>query len=148
MTRFTRLVRRLAIPVALIGAAVAFGGCGEEEFTAESFIDAMNEHGTSLTLGPVLTTNPEGIDINEVSFSQPAPAATGEGAGRETANGAATLLVFDGTGDAEDEFDRCESGPALTCFRASNAVLRVANLQPSDRALITTAIQGVGDDGS
>jgi len=142
-----RILARWALITALAGGAIAAAGCGEKQFTAESFIDAMNEHGATLALGPVLTTNPEGIEVHQVTFTETAPSATGEGEGTEEANGDATLLIFDGDGDAEDEFDRCNGAPALTCFRAANAVLRVENLQPSDRARITTAIQGVGADG-
>ncbi len=130
----------LSLPaLALLGS-----GCGgDKEFTAAGFIKAMNAHGATLKLGPVLATNPDGIAVHAVEFTATAPSATGEGAGTEDANGAATLLIFDGDGDAEDEFARCEAGPALTCYRAANAVLRIADLQPSDRARITTAIEGV-----
>lgn len=137
-------VATLALPtLALLGA-----GCdGERQFTAAGFIDAMNDHGATLKLGPVLATNPDGVEVHAVEFTATAPSATGEGAGTERANGEATLLVLDGAGDAEDEFSRCESAPVLTCYRAANAVLRIADLQPSDQARITTAIEGVGDDG-
>ena len=128
-------------------ALVAVGCGGEKEFTATGFIDAMNDHGATLTLGPVLTTNPDGIDVNQVSFSETAPSATGAGAQTEGENGDATLLIFDDADNARSEFDRCEDAPALTCFRAANAVLRVEDLQPSDRARITTAIEGVAEDG-
>lgn len=132
---------------AALAAALLVAGCGEKEFTAESFIDSMNDHGATLALGPVIAENPDGVEVHRITFTETAPSATGEGEGTEAANGDATLLIFDGSGDAEDEFDRCNGAPALTCFRASNAVLRVENLQPSDRARITTAIQGVGSDG-
>lgn len=130
-------------------ALTLLGGCGgdEKQFTAAGFINALNANGATLKLGPVLATNPAGVEVHAVKFTATAPSATGEGAGTERANGEATLLVFDGSGDAEDEFDRCESLPTLTCFRAANAVLRVADLQPSDRARITTAVEGVADDG-
>ncbi len=139
----------------LLGAALAslpalalLGGCGgEKQFTAAGFIDAMNDHGAALALGPVLTTNPDGIEVHSVELTATAPSATGEGSGADPVSGEATLLVFDGSGDAEDEFARCESGPALTCYRAANAVLRIAELQPSDRAALTTAIEGIGDGG-
>ncbi|MFN8152187.1 MAG: hypothetical protein U0R24_13820 [Solirubrobacterales bacterium] len=139
----------LTAAVAFAIAAVAvLGGCGgEKEFTPESFIDAMNDNGATLELGPVLTTNPDGIEVHEVSFASVAPSATGEGEETEGENGAASLLVFDGADDARDEFERCNAAPALTCFRAANAVLRVENLQPSDRARITTAIQGLAEEG-
>ena len=134
---------------ALLAAVVltAATGCGEKQFTPESFLEAMNDHGATLELGPVLTTNPDGIEVHEVTLTKIAPSATGEGADTEGENGAASLLVFDGSGDAEDEFDRCNTAPALTCFRAANAVLRVEDLQPSDRARITTAVQGIANDG-
>lgn len=143
IARRTRLVATLAV-----GVAAAIAGCGsEKQYTPEEFIDAMNDHGAALALGPVLTTNPDGVDVHQVEFTQVAPSATGEGAGSDIANGSATLLVFDGTGEAEDEFDRCNGAPALTCFRAANAVLRVEELQPSDRARLTTAVQGISAEG-
>ncbi len=135
----------LLLPTLALALLAACGG--EKEFTPASFIDALNDNGATLKLGPVLATNPDGIDVHAVEFTATAPSATGEGAGTEHANGEATLLVFGGTGDAEDEFDRCQSLPALTCFRAANAVLRIADLQPSDRARITTAVEGVAAGG-
>lgn len=129
-------------------ALALLGACGgEKEFTPASFIDALNANGATLKLGPVLATNPAGVEVHAVTFTATAPSATGEGAGTARANGEATLLVFGGSGDAEDEFDRCQTLPALTCFRAANAVLRIADLQPSDQARITTAIEGVADGG-
>lgn len=141
--------RLWALPIlaaALLAISLAACGDDERQFTAESFIDAMNDNGAALALGPVLTTSPDGIDVNVVEFTGTAPSATGEEAGTEEANGSATLLLFDGSGAAMDEFDRCNVAPALTCFRAANAVLRVEELQPSDQARITTAIEGVRDD--
>ncbi len=101
------------------------------------------------TLGPVIATNPDEVDVIQVSFTDTAQSATGAGSDAEMAiaNGDATLLVFDGADEARDEFTRCEEAPSLTCFRAANAVLRVEDLQPSERARITTAIEGVGDEG-
>ena len=138
-----------ALPVlaaALLALSLAACGDDERQFTAEGFIDAMNDNGAALSLGPVLTTNPDGIDVNVVEFTGAAPSATGEGAGEEDASGGATLLIFEGSDAAMGEFDRCNVAPALTCFRAANAVLRVEELQPSDQARITTAIEGVRDD--
>jgi hypothetical protein len=147
LTRGAARPRRWALALLLVPIALAPVACGgEKEFTPEEFVEAMNDNGATLTLGEVLTTNPDGIDVHQVAFAETAPSATGAGSNTEGENGNATLLVFDGADEAEEEFGRCEGAPSLTCFRAANAVLRVENLQPSDRARITTAIEGVGDD--
>ncbi len=82
-------------------ALALLGGCGgdEKQFTAAGFINALNANGwrDALKLGPVLDTNPAGVEVHAVKFTATAPSATGEGAGTEGANGEATLLVFDGS---------------------------------------------------
>lgn len=140
--------RPRAAAVAAAVALLAAAGCGEEtRFSAEEFVKAVNREGAALALGPVLTTTPNGVAVHEVALTEVAPSATGEGPDAEVASGDATLLVFDGSGDAEDEFDRCDDTAALTCFRAANVVLRVEDLQPSDRARLTTAVEALGDEG-
>lgn len=128
-------------------ALLAAAGCGEEKrFTANGFIRALNDHGAKLALGPVLATTADGTAVREITITEPAPSATGEGADASVASGAAAILVFEGSGDAEDEFDRCDGTPALTCFRAANVVLRIEDLQPSDRARLTTAIEALSGE--
>lgn len=145
-----RIPSVLARIVALFAAflALAGAGCGgERTFTPQGFIDDMNGHGAALALGDVLTTNPDGIDVWAVSLTNLAPSATGEGATPEVAPTAATLLVFADADAARTEFDRCDGAPSLTCFRAANAVLRVEDIEPSDQARLTTAIEAIGDEG-
>lgn len=135
---------RLAPPLLLI--ALLAGGCGSErKLTAQEFVDEMNANGAALRLGPVITQNPDGADVNEVTLTRTAPAATGEGS-KPTASGGATLLVLADSSAAGDEFDRCQGAPALTCFRAANVVLRVEDLQPTDQARLTTAIESLADE--
>jgi hypothetical protein len=137
----------LLLATALTLFVLLGGGCGSErKLTATEFIDEMNANGASLELGPVITQNPDGTDVVEVKFTRTAPTATGEGA-KPAASGSATLLALDDSAAAEDEYARCQGAPALTCFRAANIVLRVEELEPTDQALLTTAIEGLADGG-
>lgn len=134
----------------LLGAAVAAAalvGCGggeEREFTAADFVAEMNANGAALSLGPVLTTNPDGEEIHTVTFTDLAPSATGEGKAPVDSHGSATLVVVEGVDTAREEFVRCEQAPVLTCFRAANAVLRIESLQAADQARITAALEAIG----
>jgi hypothetical protein len=134
---------RLAVALALI--ALLGAGCGSErKLTAGEFVDEMNANGASLALGHVITQNPDGADVIEVKLTHTAPTATGEGT-RPAPSGSATLLVLDDSSAAEDEYSRCQGSPDLTCFRAANIVLRVEGLEPTDQALLTTAVEGLAD---
>lgn len=134
-------------PLSLVATVVLASGiaaCGSErEFTPQSFVDEMNAEGAALALGPVLTTNPDGVDVHTVTFTDFAPSATGEGEVPADAHGSATLLVVADADAARGEYERCEQAPALTCFRAANAVLRVEELLASDQARISTALEAM-----
>lgn len=137
--------RRLAALGTGTCLALVAAGCGGEErtFTPQGFVDEMNANGAALELGPVLATNTEGVEIFSVTFSEPAPSATGEGTPPAEAGGSASLLVVEDADGAREEFARCETAPSLTCFRAANAVLRVEELEAADRARITTALESI-----
>lgn len=138
-------LRTVAVAPAVVLLALLAACSEEKRFTAGGFIAAMNDNGAALALGPVETKDGDGDVVRTVTFTEVAPSATG--AGPAAMSGDAALLVFGGTGDAEDEFERCDATPALTCFRAANVVLRVGDLQPSDRARLATAIEAIGASG-
>ncbi len=139
--------RPLRAGAPLLVALVAWGCSGERQFTPEGFIEEMNANGAALQLGPVLTTSPEGGEIRSVTFTEVAPSATGEGSSKAKPPGEASLVVADDTNAAQAEFARCEAAADLTCFRASNAVLRAAELDSSDQARITTALESLQQEG-
>ena len=140
---------RAFLTIVLMCGVICLAACGgERTFTAQEFIDEMNDNGAALALGPVLTTNSDGVDIYSVSLTEistgvgsppkPVPAGT---------PGNGSMLILDGADAARSEFARCEQSPELTCFRAANAVLRFQALQGGDQARITTAIEAIGTPG-
>ena len=136
---------RAPLLILALGLAAMLASCGgERTFTAQEFIDEMNAHGAALALGPVLTTNPEGVDIYSVSLTE---LSTGVGSAPEPvaegAPGSGSMLILGDADAARSEFSRCEQSPELTCFRAANAVLRFQALGGGDQARIVTAIQAI-----
>lgn len=136
---------RAFLTIVLTCGVICLAACGgERTFTAQEFIDDMNDNGAALALGPVLTTNSDGVDIYSVSLTEistgvsspPKPAPSG-------GPGSGSMLILDDADGARSEFARCERSPELTCFRAANAVLRFQALQGGDQARITTAIQAI-----
>ncbi len=140
-------MRATAILIGLATSLTMVACGGEHEFTAQGFIDEMNDNGAALALGPALTKNPDGADVYTVSLTEFAPSAVGQEPPPTDVHGAATLLIVDDSDAAREEFDRCERAPILTCFRASNAVLRVEDLPPADQARITTALEALATNG-
>lgn len=139
----TRKALKSVVAVAAL-TLVACGSSDEPTFTPESFVDAMNEHGAALSLGPVLTTNPDGIDIHIVTFSElDAGTEPASDAPPTDVHGSATLIVLNDDETAEGEYARCQVAPILTCFRGANAVLRVEGLQAVDGNRITAALNEI-----
>lgn len=136
---------RAFLVLSLVIGAFALSACGgERTFSAQDFIDEMNDHGAALALGPVLTTNPDGVDIYSISLTE---LSTGVGsppqAVPEGVPGSGSMLILDDADGARSEFDRCEQSPELTCFRAANAILRLQALEGADQARIVTAIEAI-----
>lgn len=136
-------MRRFLLGLAALLALLA--GCGEEErrFAPEEFVDAINAHGAAVGLGDVITTNEEGVDIYDVRFTQPAAGATGEGRIGPALHGSGSLLILPDAEVAKEEYERCLPAPALTCFRAANAVLRFEDLEPADQARLVSALSAI-----
>lgn len=129
----------------LAGAALATAvGCGERTFTAGGLVDAANAEGAQLALGERLTTSPAGAEVYVIRSA----ASPGESNPQLVGNGGkGTLVVADGSGSGAAEFERCEATADLTCFRASNVVLRFESLDGPDQARISGAISALAADG-
>lgn len=135
----------LLIALATLSLLAAAGCGGERRFSAEEFVAELGDAGAPLVLGAVITTDQEGNEVHTVEFAEQAPSATGAGVDRGAAHGGAsgTLLALDDADLASAEFERCETAPALTCFRAANVVLRFEGLEGSDRARLVVALEAL-----
>ena len=138
-----RLGTKLLAVLAGLGLAAVSGCGGEKRFTTEEFVDAINAEGAAVVLGPVISTNEDGVEIRSVTLSETEPSPTGaEG----EVHGSGAVLVLDDAGEAREELARCETAPSLVCFRAANAILRFEDLFPEDQARITTALQSIATE--
>lgn len=122
-----------ALTTVLVAAVAGCGG-GERTFEAEELVQELNGAGAELELGPVLTTNADGLDVVSVFVADPA----GEGD-----LGAGTMVLLDDADVARAEFARCETTPSLFCYRAANGVLRFEELLPAGQAQLETALVGI-----
>lgn len=101
-------------------AATALGGCGEQSFGAEEFVERANAEGARLELGAPLPTNQPGKQLYEVELAKATSAAPGGGA---HAHDAGSLAVYDGSSGADQGVDECEAAADLLCYRAGNVVI-------------------------
>ena len=136
------------LSLALISGIALAAGCGGSEeaeptYDPVSFVEAMNAEGAGLTLGPVLTVNQDGIDVNTVTLDDSAAAAEEQG---DHAHGSGALVVLPGDEEAAAEVQRCRAAPALTCFRVANAVVRFEGLSREDEARLISAVTALGGD--
>lgn len=136
---------RLALAALACAGGLLIGCGGERTFDAEEFVEAINEQGAFVTLGPVLTTSLDGVEIRsvaltEVSASPTQPAPVGE------EGGSGAVLVMQSAEEAEVELARCESALSLACFRAANVVLRFEDLPPTEQARIAGALQAIATE--
>ena len=128
---------------------ILVAGCGDSKeaepaYEPASFIEAMNAEGAGLVLGPVLTVNPDGIDVNTVTLDHPADVPAEESG--EHAHSTGALVVLPGDEAAEAEVQRCHGAPALTCFRVGNAVVRFEDLSREDEDRLSSAVTALGGD--
>ena len=133
-----------ACSVALTSLAFLACGSGERTFTVDEFVDAINDQGAGVSLGAVIAKNPDGVDVYSITLTE-ATADVGAPAQQspDALHGSGTLLLVDSADDAHDEFSRCEEAPALTCFRAANAVLRFEDMDGADQARISTSLEAL-----
>lgn len=136
-------MRDLKAVSAITFSLIALAGCGDSgTLTADEFVDAINESGAEISLGPVLTTNPDGVEIQSVTLTdsaEPSAPAPAEG----DVHGSGALLVMADVEEASAELDRCQVAPSLTCFRAANVILRFEGLLPEEQARISAAIESI-----
>lgn len=140
--------RKVALAACLVAfaalASLVACGSGERTFTVKEFVDAINDEGAGVSLGTVIATNPDGVDVYSITLTE---ATTDVGApaieAPDSLHGSGTLLLVDSADDARDEFSRCEEAPALTCFRAANAVLRFEDMDGADQARIATSLEAL-----
>ncbi len=123
-----------AVLTAVLVATVAGCGGGERTFDAAELAEELNGAGAELVLGPVLTTNPDGLDVISVFVADPAS---------EGDLGAGTMVLLDDADVARAEFARCETTASLFCYRAANGVLRFEELLPAGQAQLEAALAGI-----
>lgn len=118
-------------------------GSGERNFDAEGFLEEINAQGGELELGPVLTTRDDGLDVHVIKFAGDLT----DSQLHSPDSGSGTMIVMGDTEAAEQEFARCDSASALTCFRAANVVLRFEEMGAADRARIFGAVEAIASKG-
>ena len=105
--------------VALVALTCPFAACGKEKtFTAEEFVDQVNEEGVKLKLGEPLITDDESKQLFAVELppvsnlpgSEPGPVA-------------GSLSEYDEPSGAEDELASCGASADLLCYRLANIVV-------------------------
>lgn len=136
-------MRSLALAACAVLLLAGCGGAGERHFTPQELVDEINSHGAAVALDDVLTRNPDGVEVYSVHFTEPATGVTGEGSATPAVHGSGTLLAMEDAEAAEREYDRCSQAPALTCFRAANAILRFEEIEPADQARLVTALEAI-----
>jgi hypothetical protein len=106
------------IALTLMGAALV-AGCGEgRTFTAEEFVDEVNDEGVKLELGEELVTDRDDQELYGVEL-EPVAELPG-GADRHAAG---SLSVSDDGEGADAELASCQAAADLLCFRAANVVV-------------------------
>ena len=100
-------------------AALLLGSCGEEKsFTAEEFVDAVNDEGVALQLGEELFTDEEGKRVYAVEL-EPLAQLPGEVAGHS----GGSISVYDDAADADSQLESCKGSADLLCYQAANVVV-------------------------
>lgn len=121
-TRRTTLAGSMLGRLPIIACALlvsALPGCGEEKtYTAEEFVDQVNEEGVKLKLGEPLITDDSSKELFAVELAQVADLP---GSGREPVSG--SLSEYDEPSGAEDELDSCSASADLLCYRVANIVV-------------------------
>ena len=99
--------------------ACALLACGEEKtYTAQEFVDQVNEEGVKLKLGEPLITDDESKELFAVEL---APVSNLPGS--EPGAVAGSLSAYDEPSGAEDELESCGASADLLCYRLANIVV-------------------------
>lgn len=103
----------------LASLAMVLAGCGEEKtYTAEEFVDRVNDEGVKLKLGEPLITDDESKELFAVEL---APVSNLPGS--EPGADAGSLSAYDEPSGAEDELESCGASADLLCYRLANIVV-------------------------
>lgn len=112
-------MRKAACGLAACSAAAALAACGSEEtFTAEEFVQRVNDEGVALKQGEPLLSEDESKELFAIQI---APVTKLPGSAPEGAEG--SMSVYDDVDGADDELDSCSAAADLLCYRAANVVL-------------------------
>jgi hypothetical protein len=136
-------VRRLAV---LLPCLVLAAGCGGDDdgFTAQQFVDAVNQRGAALELGPRLPSTRPDAEVYALAVLTPA----GEAAAGGTHAGG-SLVVTDDDDAGLAEYDRCGRAGVFKCFRADNIVLLLEGRIPADaEAALGAALRTIEEETS
>jgi hypothetical protein len=122
-----RGIRQIAALGIVTGAALA--GCGEERtFTAEEFVQEVEDQGVALRLGRQLQTSGGADQLYSITLpalpGEPAPERGNDGGDHgPEGGGSGSLYVYDEASGASDQLEACRASAGLLCFRASNVVV-------------------------
>ena len=131
--------RPLIIACALIASALP--GCGEEKtFTADEFVDRVNEEGVKLKLGEPLITDDSSKDLYAVELAQVSRLP-----GSEAGAVSGSLSEYDEPSGAEDELESCGASADLLCYRLANIVV-VLEGGGIEAQQLGVAVERLGED--
>jgi hypothetical protein len=144
-------VRRL---LPLIPCVCLLGGCGGDDggFTAEQFVDAVNQRGGALELGAALPSTRSDAEVYALELAGPGAvegAGADEPAGGDESHGGGSLAVMPDADAGLEEFERCEQAASLLCFRADNVVLLLeGEIEREEIAALATALRTIAAETS
>ena len=105
--------------LASFAVAFALAACGEEQtYTAQEFVDQVNEEGVKLELGEPLITDDESKELFAVELEP-----VSQLPGSEEGHAGGSLSAYDEPSGAEDELDSCSASADLLCYRLANIVV-------------------------
>lgn len=101
-------------------AVAALASCGSEQsFTAQEFVEAVNDEGVTLKLGEPLLSDDPSQELFAVEL-EPVSSLPGSEGGARTSG---SISVSEDSGGADEEMRSCEASADLLCYRAANVVI-------------------------
>lgn len=104
-------------------SALAMAACSREKtFSAEEFIQDVNEQGVEISLAEELTTTEADAQLYAVELEPlvGTPPVPGE---EEHAHQGGSLAVYEETEGASDRLETCRNAADLLCYQAANIVV-------------------------
>ena len=137
-------MRRL-VPLILV-LPTLLAGCSDDDeslFTAEQFVNAVNQRGASLALGPELRSTREDAEVYALALTSSAES------GEVEEHGGGSLTVMPSADEGFAEWKRCDRAASLLCFRADNIVLILEGAaSDTELAALTYALSAIADETS